>query len=329
MIIARAPLRVSLAGGGSDLPSFYRKEFGEVLSFTINKYVYLVGHAYYAGGIRLSYSKTETVTNIGDIEHPLFRNSMKHLAFTGDIEVGSFADVPGSGTGLGSSSAFTVALIHLLSTIKGERLSCEELAKIACEVEIELSGEPVGKQDQYASAFGGINRFRFNADESVDCIRWNLGERIPFLNKCLLLYHTGIGRPASKILKEQVSNIDKDPEAFQSVRKMRDRVDEMVSCILKEDYKDLGRLLLESWIDKQKLAGGISNKRIDQLLKRAINCGASGGKLVGAGGGGFLLLCVDPENQKRFQERFTDLRNLPFFLDTLGSTIVYNDEVEL
>jgi len=327
MIVARAPLRVSLAGGGSDLPGFYRQEFGEVLSFAINKYVYLAGHEYFAGGMRLSYSKTETVNNVEDIEHPLFRNSMKYLSFSGDIELSSFADVPGSGTGLGSSSAFTVALVHLLSTFKGISLSSQELAKIACEIEIELCGEPIGKQDQYASAFGGMNRFRFNSDESVDCSNWDLGGHVSFLNETLLLYHTGIGRSASSILKEQTTRLDTEPDAIQRIRKIRDRVDEMASCVLQEDSKGIGRLLSESWLDKQQLATGISNNRIDGLLERAISCGASGGKLVGAGGGGFLLLCVDPQNRKTFQEKFTDLRHLPFLLDTVGSRIVYNDEV--
>jgi D-glycero-alpha-D-manno-heptose-7-phosphate kinase len=220
-------------------------------------------------------------------------------------------------------------LIHLLSTFKGAELSSEELARIACKVEIELCGEPIGKQDQYASAFGGLNRFRFNSDESVDCIRWDLENRVAFLNESLLLYHTGIGRSASTILKEQASRIDNDPDAIHRVRKIRDRVDDTVSCILLEDSESLGALLSESWNDKQQLATGISNNDIDQLLESAISCGASGGKLVGAGGGGFLLLCVDPAYRKMFQEKFTGLRNLPFLLDNVGSAIVYNDEVKL
>jgi D-glycero-alpha-D-manno-heptose-7-phosphate kinase len=329
VIVARAPLRISLAGGGSDLPSFYQREFGEVLSFSVNKYVYLAGHEYFAGGIRLSYSKTETVQNVEKIEHPLFRNALLCLNFQQDIELSSFADVPGTGTGLGSSSAFTVALLHLLSTFKGLDVTESDLAKTACKVEIEMCGDPIGKQDQYASAFGGINRFRFNEDGSVEKIPTDLEGKQDFLNESLLLYHTGVGRFASSILAEQRTAIQRDEHIFQYVRNIRDRVSDMQASIVREDSKSLGSLLSESWEDKKKLASGISNLEIDLLLETAVKAGALGGKLVGAGGGGFLLLCIEPGNRSKFQESFFGLRNLPFHVENEGSKIVYDDEVRV
>jgi D-glycero-alpha-D-manno-heptose-7-phosphate kinase len=329
VIVARAPLRISLAGGGSDIPSFFQREFGEVLSFSINKYVYLAGHEYFAGGIRLSYSKTETVQDVEKIEHPLFRNALLYLDFQQDIELSSFADVPGTGTGLGSSSAFTVALLHLLSTFKGQDLTASDLAKTACKVEIEMCGDPIGKQDQYASAFGGINRFRFNEDDSVEKIHTDLDSKKDFLNESLLLYHTGVGRFASSILAEQRTSIERDAQVFQNVRNIRNRVSDMQTCLVKEDSKSLGSLLSESWEDKKKLASGISNSIIDQLLESAVKAGALGGKLVGAGGGGFLLLCIEPGNRSKFQKSFSGLRNLPFQVENEGSKIVYDDEDQI
>ncbi len=328
MIVSRSPLRISLAGGGSDLPSFYRQDFGEVLSFAINKYVYLAGHDYFAGGIRLSYSRTESVRSISEIQHPIFRNTLDHLNFDSDIELSSFADVPGSGTGLGSSSAFTVSLLNLLSTYSGTERTQEELASLACKIEIDLCGDPIGKQDQYASAIGGLNRIRFNKDDSVNVTKLSAQEtKSEFLNESLLLFYSGIGRSASLILSEQNKKIKENSSTFEAVRSIREGVNDMESCINQEDAHGLGNLLSQNWQYKKKLANQISTPEIDDLFELANKCGALGGKIVGAGGGGFLLLCIEPGGQFEFQKRFNLLRNLPFRVEREGATIVYSDEV--
>lgn len=330
MIVTRAPLRISLAGGGSDLPSFYENSYGEVLSLSINKYIYLAGHNFFSGGIRLSYSKTELVNEVTRIEHPLFRNAMLHLNFNEPIELSSFADVPGSGTGLGSSSAFTVALIQLLKSFSKSEVSKEELARLACVVELELCKDPIGKQDQYASAFGGINRIRFNQDGSVEVNSLKLDEsKIKFLNSSLLLFHTGMERSASTILEEQISVMKGSDSAFESVTKIRDRVEKMESAIQNEDAHEMGALIAQSWKDKKSLVGSISNSKIEEILAWATDCGSLGGKLVGAGGGGFLLICVEPGQHQQFIEKFKLLRHLPFRLEAEGSSVVFNDESEL
>jgi D-glycero-alpha-D-manno-heptose-7-phosphate kinase len=329
MILTRAPLRISLAGGGSDLPSFYSHDFGEVLSFAIDQYVYIAAHSYFSGGIRLSYSQTELVQNHLEIEHPLFRNTMKSLDFHGDIELSSFADVPGSGTGLGSSSAFTVALIHTLLTFNGERRTAHEIASLACSIEIEMCGDPIGKQDQFASAFGGINRFKFMSDGSVTTNQnSNLSSKVDFLSNSLLLYYTGMGRSSTSILQEQSLAMIPGSESFDAVSRIRDKVEEMQNHILDENAVGVGELLEQSWNDKRKLSSGISNPLFEGMLAKAKELGALGGKLVGAGGGGFLLICVPFERRNRFIKEFDSLRHLPFKVSMQGVETVYNDGLE-
>ena len=329
MILTRAPLRISLAGGGSDLPSFFSHGFGEVLSFAIDQYVYIAAHSYFSGGIRLSYSKTESVHKYLDIEHPLFRNAMKSLDFHGDIELSSFADVPGSGTGLGSSSAFTVALIHTLLTFNGQRQTAHEIASLACNIEIEMCGDPIGKQDQFASAYGGINRFKFVSDGSVTVNQdSNLLSKVEFLNNSLLLYYTGTGRSSTSILQEQSLAMVPGSDSFNAVSRIRDKVQEMQSFILAENVVGVGELLEQSWSDKKRLSSGISNPLFEGMLAKAKELGALGGKLVGAGGGGFLLLCVPYERRDRFIKEFDTLRHLPFKVSMQGVETVYNDGLE-
>lgn len=329
MIVTRAPLRISLAGGGSDLPSFYSHGFGEVLSFAIDQYVYIAAHSYFSGGIRLSYSKTESVRSHLEIQHPLFRNAMKSLDFHGDIELSSFADVPGSGTGLGSSSAFTVALIHTLLAFNRNHWSAHDIASLACKIEIEMCEDPIGKQDQFASAYGGINRFKFLSDGSVTVNQnSNLSSKVEFLNNSLLLYYTGSGRAATAILQEQSLAMLPGSEPFKAVSRIRDKVEEMQSYVLEENAIGVGQLLDQSWNDKKTLSSGISNHLFEGMLAKAKEFGALGGKLVGAGGGGFLLLCVPPEKRSRFIDQFDSLRLLPFKVSTQGVETVYSDGLE-
>ena len=327
--MTRAPLRISLAGGGSDLPSFYVQDFGEVLSFSINKYVYIAAHSYFSGGIRLSYSQTETVTNFQSIRHPLFKNVLKYFNFDGNIELSSFADIPGTGTGLGSSSAFTVALVRSLSQYMKLEHSTEEIARIACEVEIEMCGDPIGKQDQYASAFGGIKRYRFNADHSVSVIdKGDFTTKTDFLNNSLLLFYTGYGRSSTTILENQSSSMISSKQSYRAVARIRDKVRGMEDAIAAEDVYRVGDLIDSAWQEKKSLDAGISNSEIDELLLYARKFGSLGGKLVGAGGGGFLLVCVPSERRAEFLKNFTLLPNFPFRISHTGVEVIYSEGEE-
>jgi D-glycero-alpha-D-manno-heptose-7-phosphate kinase len=326
MIVSRAPLRISLAGGGSDLPSFYQQGFGQVFSFAIDKYVYIACHELFSGGIRLSYSKTENVVSSAQIEHPLIRESLKFLNFDESIEIGSFADVPGSGTGLGSSSAFCVALVNAIKNYKGVPLDKEFLAQTACTIEIERCRDPIGKQDQYASAFGGINYFRFNQDESVDVQPIKDTETTNFLEQTLLLYYLGSGRNSSSILFNQDKLMKSKQSAIDSVTFIRDLVPPMMKAVYDQNPIQMSTILNDSWIHKKSLEKQISSPEIDQILDTAIEAGALGGKVVGAGGGGFLLLVVDPAFRNQFVSNFSILRQLTFSISSSGAEIVYSDE---
>lgn len=329
MILSRAPLRISLAGGGSDLPNFYAHEFGEVLNFAINKYVYIAIHDYYSGGIRLSYSKTETVHSRNQIEHPLIKNVLECLNFEGSVEIGSFADVPGTGTGLGSSSAFTVALLNAILNFQKREQTVEYLALSACKVELEMCGDPIGKQDQYASAYGGIRRYIFNPDNSVNVIHEaSFSDKAEFLNQSLLLYYTGLARSATTILQQQSDSLKNRGIEFDSIKEIKSLVPNMADAISNENVHALGQIVKTGWDLKKLVAPGVTNSTIDSMLERATSLGALSGKLVGAGGGGFLLLCVEPWHRKTFMAEFTELRQLPFSVSAHGAEIVYSDESE-
>lgn len=325
MIVTRTPLRVSLAGGGSDLPSFYRSAVGAVVSFAIDKSIYIACHGLYSGGIRLSYSQTERVSSPLEISHPLIRESLLRLGFSKDVEIGSFADIPASGTGLGSSSSFTVGLIKALSTYMGKELSPHELAEIACEVEIGRCQEPIGKQDQFAAAYGGINVIRFHSDEKVEVESLTSKNLTRFLESTLMLFDLGFGRKASDILVRQ-SEAMHQAETFERVLSLRNLVEPMVNAITGEDHIELGKILHESWIKKRELASGISNQEIEEIYSFAIKCGALAGKVVGAGGGGFLLLAVEPGRKADFRQRFNRSRELVFQVSDKGSEVVFSDE---
>lgn len=326
MLVARAPLRISLAGGGSDLPSFYRNDFGQVFSFAINKHVYIACHELFSGGIRLSYSKTENIKSIMDIEHPLIRESMKALKFNESIELGSFADIPGTGTGLGSSSAFTVALVAVLSEFKKLKIDSKLLATTASHIEIDMCLEPIGKQDQFASAYGGINHFIFHANEDVSVNKYYDPETANFLEQSIALYYLGAGRSASDILSSQNKSMIEGRIEHDSVKKIRDRVPDIINSVISQDISMMAKLINESWDDKKKLQTKISNFEIENSIKMAFEAGAIAAKVIGAGGGGFLMLVVDPDKRKDFLGKFLSLRNLPFEISKNGASIVYSDE---
>ncbi len=321
MIITRTPFRVSFAGGGSDIASFYQKHDGCVLSTTINKYMYISVHpSFNRRQTVLKYSKTETVTDIADIEHQYFRQVLSNLQISG-VELVSTADIP-SGTGLGSSSSFTVGLLHSLYCYKGKYVSRERLASEACNVEIEQLGNPIGKQDQYAAAYGGLNfiEFRRNGGVAVEPIIMSENS-LHKLENNLMMFYTGQLHSASSILEEQKKNIaagDRELNQLKMCSLARDLREE-----LQNNHIDaMGEILHENWMLKKTLANGISNPAIDDAYERALKAGALGGKLLGAGGGGFLLFYVPQEKQNAVKEAL-ELPLMPMTFDRQGSSVIY------
>lgn len=320
MIITRTPFRVSLAGGGSDLREFYSKNgYGAVVSTAINKYMYIVIHPYFHDKIRLKYLKTEDVENVDEIQHPIVRECLRKTALEKGVEIASFADVP-AGTGLGSSSAFTVGLLNALYAYKGKVVSKERLAAEACEIEINILKEPIGKQDQYAVAYGNMNYIKFNKDETVDVSPILLTEQArEKLEDRLCLYYIGGKRKAGDILNEQKMNMLNE-EKFQRLRKMVTLADELRDVLSKENAGSLGAFLHKGWLYKKELASGISNEDIDDLYNKAAEHGASGGKLLGAGGAGFLLFYA---NNHESLKKHLGCKVLPFNIDREGTKIIF------
>lgn len=322
MIITRTPFRISFAGGGSDLPAFYHKEPGAVLSTTIDKYMYIVIHPFFnKDKIQLKYSKTELVDHIADIHHPIFKEVLGMYDLKG-VDVNSIADIP-AGTGMGSSSSFTVGLINAVRAYLGKFSSAEKLATLACETEINRVGSPIGKQDQYAAAYGGINFITFNPDESVKVEKVLLKTSIKQqLDENLLLIHVGGSHSANKILQNQQQAVANDTK-FQTQRDMVRLAEDLRKCLQKGNIEDFGRFLDEGWQKKRSLVQDISNSVIDDIYNKGIKSGALGGKLLGAGGAGFLLFYCPTENQERFRHEMREFMELKFSFDNFGSQVIY------
>ena len=321
MIITRTPFRVSFCGGGSDIPQFYKEYGGCVLSTTINKYMYLTLHPYFdEKKTALRYSKIEVVDDIKDIQHSIFNCVLNERNISG-VEISSTADVP-SGTGLGSSSAFTVGLINLLNCFEEKCIPKERLASEACRIEIERLGNPIGKQDQYASAVGGLNFISFHKDDSVSVEKViTRGDTIRMLQDNLIMFYTGITHNANEILAIQQREI-KQSDKINNLMRMCDLAKILKNSIESNDLSDFGKILNESWMKKKELTSSISNTRIDELYDLAIKHGAEGGKLLGAGGGGFLLFYCDKEKQKNLVENL-GLKRFDFSFEYDGSSVIY------
>ena len=326
MIITRAPFRVSFCGGGSDLPSFYEKYGGCVLSTTIRKYVYLaINKAFLKDTITLKYSQTEVVNDPDKIQHRIFRQVLKDFGTTG-IEITSIADIP-AGTGLGSSSSFTVALLKLMYTYNQQFASNYKIAKEACEIEINRLGNPIGKQDQFAASFGGLRFYEFRPDGFVNiepivmhssCYR--------YLESSMMMFYTGALHDANKILDEQSRNVASQNEKINATLRMCEMTRELKRHFEENDIDFLGETLTQAWEIKKSLASGISSGLIDDCHRRGIEAGARGGKLLGAGGGGFLLFFVpEEENRKKVREALADLVELPVELDNSGASIIFTN----
>ena len=322
MIITQTPLRIGLLGGGTDLPSYYLEHGGRVLNCAIDKYIYVIVKQRFDDEIYVNYSKKEIVSRVADIEHELVREAMLMTGVTGGVEITTLADIPSSGSGLGSSSAVTVGLLHALYAYTGRQVSAEELAEGACRIEIERCGKPIGKQDQYIAALGGIRDLRFGPGEDVSHEELGLSasERVA-LQQQMMLFYTGITRRADNILAEQNANV---PATLPQLDLLRDLAGFAVKRLRSGDVDAIGPALRESWEAKRKLASGVSNSQVDGAVTRALEAGASGVKLTGAGGGGFLVVLCPMERQRAVRESLADMRELPIRLERFGSRVVLN-----
>lgn len=326
MIISRTPLRISFVGGGTDLPAFYRHEPGAVVSTAIDKYIFINVNKKFDEKIRASYSITEIVDRAADLKHELIREALAMLQLSGGIEITSISDIPSEGTGLGSSSSYTVGLLNALYAFAGRHAGAERLARESCHIEIDLCGKPIGKQDQYIAAYGGLQYIQFNPDGSVyvDPIICEADTKVELQRRLLLLY-TGVTRPAARVLEEQQANTENASQRA-SMRFVVGLAEHLRDALCRDDLDSFGEIMHEGWLLKKQLASGISNERIDELYWRARQHGAIGGKILGAGGGGFLLLYAPVERHAALRAALCDLRVVPFKFEPQGSKIIYVEE---
>jgi D-glycero-alpha-D-manno-heptose-7-phosphate kinase len=321
MVISQTPYRVSFAGGGTDLPAFYKHEYGAVLSTTIDHHMYVTIHRRFEPSIRISYSKTETSTTIDEIQHDLVREAMRLTQIDEPLEITTIGDVP-AGTGMGSSSSLTAGLLNALHAHRGQIIGRQHLAELACRLEIDILKKPIGRQDQYAAVFGGLNYIRFNPDDTVSvepvpCQRETLDE----LERRMLLLYTGQTRDANEILKQQS---DGTAERMPVLRRMRDLADEMRRALAGPgDLDTFAELLHAGWELKRSLGCGITFQRAEEWYEAARRNGAQGGKLLGAGGGGFLLLMAPPWRHRAVREALGRPRELPFRIARHGSRNIF------
>lgn len=323
MILSKTPFRMSYVGGGSDLPAFYRDELGAVLSTSIDKYMYIAVNKKFDGNIRLSYSKTEEVECVSDIQHPLVREALGLVSIEGGIEIASMADIPSKGSGLGSSSSYTVGLLNALYAYKNKYVSKETLAQQACEIEINRCKEPIGKQDQYAAAYGGLNLIRFHADESVsvDPVICK-PEIMRSVEDSTLIFFTGRTRSASAVLNNQSEGMKLENRRIL-MRRMVELAFELKRELESGDVDNFGSILDENWRLKTQLANGITDPQIDDWYEIGIRHGAKGGKLLGAGNGGFIMFFAPPEKHQNIRNALRNLMPIKFGFDRTGAQIVF------
>jgi D-glycero-alpha-D-manno-heptose-7-phosphate kinase len=324
VIISRSPLRVTLGGGGTDLPSYYRSNEGFLIAAAIDKYVYVNVMRPFTEGIHLKYSHLENVGQIADIKHPIIRESLNMLGFRSpQIEITTLADIP-AGTGLGSSGSFTTALLKALYTHRKRHLHQEELAELACHIEIDRLGEPIGKQDQYIAAVGGVTCFTFHKDDKVTAAPLGISMDTMFdLEDNLLLFFTGFSRSASGILKDQkVKSQQNDADMLNNLHYVKDLGYRSRDALVEGKTELFGELMHEHWEHKKRRSGGMSNPKIDEWYELAMKNGAVGGKLVGAGGGGFLMFMAHDRNKLRHAMAHAGLEEVRFKFDFEGTKVV-------
>jgi D-glycero-alpha-D-manno-heptose-7-phosphate kinase len=322
MIITQTPLRIGLLGGGTDLPGYYQENGGRVLNCALDKYIFVIVKQRFDDDIYVNYSRKEIVSRVEDLEHELVREAMLMTGVTGGVEITTLADIPSAGSGLGSSSAVTVGLLHALFAYQGRQVSGEELAERACEIEIDRCGKPIGKQDQYIAALGGIRDLRFGPGTGVVADELGLpAAQRRALQQQIMLFYTGVTRSANSILAEQNENV---ATTLPQLDLLRDLAGFAAARLREGDIDAIGPAIRESWEAKRKLASGVSNGQIDQAVTAALGAGATGVKLTGAGGGGFLLVICPMERQRAVRDSLAHMREFPIKLDHLGSRVVFN-----
>jgi D-glycero-alpha-D-manno-heptose-7-phosphate kinase len=322
MIITQTPLRLGLLGGGTDLPDYYRVNGGRVLNCAIDKYIYVIVKQRFDSDIYVNYSKKEIVSRVEDLEHELVREAMLMTGVTNGVEITTLADIPSAGSGIGSSSTVTVGLLNALYTYQGRQVSASELASRACEIEIERCGKPIGKQDQYIAALGGIRDLRFGPGDEVIADEVELDAPVlRALQRQIMLFYTGVTRSANTILAEQSANI---ASTRPHLDQLRDLAGLTVERLRDGDVDAIGPAIRESWEAKRKLADGVSNDQIERTVGRALDAGASGVKISGAGGGGFMLVFCPVERQHAVRQVLDHMTEMPVKLDHLGTRVVLN-----
>jgi len=322
MIITQTPLRISFAGGGTDFPGFFTKETGRVLSTALDKYLFVIVKERFDNKIYVNYSQKEIVDHVDDLQHELVRETMRKTGVLDGVEITTLADIPSEGSGLGSSSSITVGLLNALYAYRGDQVPAEQLAREACEIEIDVLKKPIGVQDQYIAAYGGLRLFTFAKDGAVKAERVEMTDtlRRRFSNN-LMLFFTNRTRRSAEILEEQKAGIeDKNAVLCQ----MRDQALEAKAFLENGRVDAMGALLDRGWQLKKSLASRISDDELDGMYNRAREAGALGGKVSGAGGGGFLLLYCPPDRQEAVAQALSDYREMPFALERDGSKVIFN-----
>jgi D-glycero-alpha-D-manno-heptose-7-phosphate kinase len=322
VIIVQTPLRVSFFGGGTDFRSFYMEEGGCVLSSAIDKYIFITIKKRFDQFLRIGYTRTEMVESVDEVQHELIREALRKTGIRRGVEVTTMGDIPSAGSGLGSSSTVTVGALHAMYTFLGEIVPAERLAREACEIEIDVLGKPIGVQDQYIAAYGGLRFMEFAPDGRIRCDLIRLAPDLQLrLNESLLLFYTGVTRRADSILDEQKRNIN---HRLSILREMKQMAHVARDELLAGNLEALGKLMHEGWELKKQLASQISNETLDEMYQAARRAGATGGKITGAGGGGFLLLYCPPEKRESVREALKPLRELPFQPEPDGTKVIFN-----
>lgn len=323
MLITQTPLRISLAGGGTDLPSYYRRRPGAVVSAALDKYIYVILNSRFDDKIYLSYSKKEIVERVDDIHHELVREALRKAGLLKGIEIAIMADIPSEGCGLGSSSSLTVGLLNAFYAYRGIQAPAEKLAAEACDIEVNLLGRPMGKQDQYIAAYGGLRHFRFHPDESVTVEDLAIGGATRALSQLLQLHYTNVTRRSETVLREQRDRTGEHLEQLDGIAELAARARDALRA---QRYDEIGAILKANWDLKKGLASGITTPAIDAMVERAMASGATGCKVSGAGGGGFLLTYCPAALTESLRQGMRDYREMPFFIERSGSKVIFNVE---
>lgn len=322
MIITQTPLRISFAGGGTDFADYYKIDGGCVLSSAIDKYIYVIIKERFDAKIRVGYSTTEMVDSVDQIEHELVRECLRMTGITKGVEISTMADIPSEGSGLGSSSSVTVGLLNAMFAYQGEPKPPEVLADLACKVEIDVLGKPIGKQDQYAAAMGNLRLIEFlpSGEVKADIVSLDQTKKRR-LSESLMLFFTGITRKSDTILAKQKQNIT---DRMTTLDDMRRQAYDLHGVLLDGHIDKMGEIMHQGWLYKKQLADKISSGDIDIMYENALKASAIGGKIAGAGGGGFMLLYCPPEHQRKVRSALSELRELPFNLERDGTKVIFN-----